>query len=417
MENHPCWKGGVQNISSAISEVLISTPDKAISKPYYIAAFAKHFKSETGIDITPADVKKMADGTSDYLSPKFEKQLESARIKADREIVRLAASNNSFTTILKNAPRTSDSVMMSAYRSANSFMSRFYLTEYATVRSAVIALRKTGDISKAQAAGILAASATRMSSYLILYSLLSSAFDSVISSMFDLPEEEEEEDLMNKAKRSVAGQAVQMMTRRTLGNIGYIPVALAVENLNKEYGEEFGLRDGEYDPYKSSLVYAQVTEKDLQTKSPYEIAAKVSLGPYAPVVSSAARFTVQAGRKMSQDSDKKILNAALESMDERAALEVSGNLGLLPFYKDIRRIMLSSMYAKSNLDKNKSYIYSKEFIKSMESIDPEAAKEMKNKEKEMKAIFEESTGVQSSKKSKKESDLEIDEIIKKYYKK
>lgn len=75
------------------------------------------------------------------------------------------------------------------------------------------------------------------------------------------------------------------------------------------------------------------------------------------------------------------------------------------------------MYANSNIEKNKSYIYSKDFIKTMESIDPEAAKEMKNKEKEMKAIFDEATGVQSSKKTKKDSELEIEEIIKKYYNK
>lgn len=410
--------GGIQNIASTVSEALISTPDKAISKPYYIASFVKHFKKETGLEISSSDVKSISEGTSEYLSPQFEKQMESARTKADQEIVRLAASNNSFTTILKNAPRTSDSAMVSAYRAANSFMSRFYLTEYATVRSAVVALRKTGDISKAQAVGIISASATRMSSYLIFYSLLSSAFDSLLSSMFGLPEEEEdEEDLITKTTRSFAGQAVQMMTRRSLGNIGYIPVALAVENLNKEYGEDFGLREGDYDPYKSSLVYAQVTEKDLQTKSPYEIAAKVALGPYGPVASSIARFTVQTGRKMSSDSDKKILDAALESMDERTALEAAGNLGLLPFYKDIRRIMMSSMYAKSNLEKNKSYIYSKDFIETMESIDPEAAKEMRKKEKEMKDIFDQATGVQSSKKTKKDSDLEIEEIIKKYYNK
>ena len=346
--------GKLYRVADVTSDLLISTPDKVVSKAYYVADFVNNFESETGIKLTESDLRKIADGTSEYLSPEYETSLQKARQKADSDIVRMAASGNSFNTILKNVPRKKDAAMMSAYRAINSFMSRFYLTEYGTLRSAVIALFKSGQIDKKAATAIIAASVTRMSMYVVAYSLLSSIFDSIIGDALDLEgEEEDDEDLMTKAKRSIVGTGVGVLSRRTLGNIGYTPVAYAIEQLNADLGEDFGLRDDEYDPFKNSLVYSKVSESDLKTKSPYEVLGKAFAGPYAPALSSIARTATLYGRATKEGSKPETQKRAMDELESRMALEAVGNLGLIPLYKDVRRIMMSDFYAR-NYDKKES---------------------------------------------------------------
>lgn len=346
--------GKLYRVADVTSDLLISTPDKVVSKAYYVADFVNSFEAETGIKLTESDLRKISDGTSEYLSPEYETALQKSRQKADSDIVRMAASGNSFNTILKNVPRKKDAAMMSAYRAINSFMSRFYLTEYGTLRSAVIALFKSGQIDKKAATAIIAASVTRMSMYVVAYSLLSSIFDSIIGDALDLEgEEEDDEDLMTKAKRSIVGTGVGVLSRRTLGNIGYTPVAYAIEKLNADLGEDFGLRDDEYDPFKNSLVYSKVSESDLKTKSPYEVLGKAFAGPYAPALSTIARTATLYGRATKEGSKPETQKRAMDELESRMALEAVGNLGLIPLYKDVRRIMMSDFYAR-NYDKKES---------------------------------------------------------------
>ena len=370
--------GKAYRVADVISDLLISTPDKVVSRAFYVADFINNFEKETGIRLTNNDLNKIADGTSEYLSPEFESAIQKARQTADSNIVRMAASGNSFNTILKNAPRKTDNAAMSAYRAINSFMSRFYLTEYGTLRSAVIALFKSGEIDKKAASAIIAASVTRMSMYLVAYSLLSSLFDSMIAQGLDLEEEEEDdEDLITKMKRSIVGTGVGVLSRRTLGNLGYMPIAFAVEQLNEDLGEDFGLRDDDYDPYKNSLVYSKVSENDLLTKNPFEVIAKAVAGPLSPAISSAARAVTLYGRATKEGSKKETKERALEELETRMVLEAAGNLGLIPFYKDARRILLNDFYAR-NYDKkdDSSFTITKKQIDLVRKSNPTLAREL-----------------------------------------
>lgn len=373
--------GKIYRLADVTADLLISTPDKVVSKPYYLADFINNFEKLTGVLLTEKDLKNIAEGTSEYLSPQYESAMQKARETADSNIVRMAASNNSFNTILKNAPRKKDTAMMSAYRAINSFMSRFYLTEYGTLRSAVIALFKSGDIDKKSAVAIIAASATRMSMYLVAYSLLSSIFDSLISGGLDLEgEEEDEEDLMTKVKRSIVGTGVGVLSRRTLGNLGYTPVAFAVEQLNADLGEDFGLRDEEYDPFKNSLVFSKISETDLSTKSPYEVVGKAFAGPLGPLFSSVARGTTLYARATKEGSKPETQSRAMAELETRMAFEAVGNLGLIPFYKDARRILMSDFYARNyNKDEGSSFTITQKQIDQLRKFNPEMARNLQNR--------------------------------------
>jgi hypothetical protein len=370
--------GKVYRTADVVSDLLISTPDKVVSKAYYVANFINNFQDITGVKLTEAELRKIADGTSQYLSPEFESAIKEARQKADSNIVRMAASGNSFNTILKNVPRKKDNAMMSGYRAINSFMSRFYLTEYGTLRSAVIALFKSGQIDKKMATAIIAASVTRMSMYIVAYSLLSSIFDSIIGDALDLEaEDEEDEDLMMKVKRSIVGTGVGVLSRRTLGNIGNIPVAYGVEQLNAELGEDFGLRDDEYDPFKNSLVYSKISETDLNTKSPWEVFGKAVAGPYGPTLSTLSRAATLYGRATKEGSKPETQKRAMEELETRMAFEAVGNLGLIPFYKDARRILMSDFYAR-NYDKKESssFTITQKQIDLIRKSNPTAARQL-----------------------------------------
>ena len=361
-------------VAMKISERLISAPDKAISKPYYVSVFTSAFEAEAGVKLTEKDLVEISNGTSKYLGADYSDSMQNARRKADSEIVRMAASSNSFNVILKNAPRKTDSAGMSAYRAANSFMSRFYLTEYGTIRSAVASLTRSGDIDKKTAAAIITASAVRMGSYLVLYKTFMAAFDSVIAEALDLEGEEEDEDLFDMTLRSFVGTGVQVLSRRTLGNVANIPISLAIEEMNKEYGAD--LRSGaDYDPYKNSLVFAQINESDLNTKSPMEIMSKIFAGPYGPLIGSATRGALQVRKAYFDDKAKaSTREKAVNELESRTAFEAVGQLGLIPFYKDIRRIMLKDLYFENKVSKKRKY--SKEEIARIKKTNPELAKRL-----------------------------------------
>jgi hypothetical protein len=378
--------GNLFRTNDVTADLIVSTPDKSISKPYYAQFFVNKFKELAGIELSKSDLKKISEGTSEYLSPEYENAIQKSREEADLAVIRMAGSTNSFNTILKNVPRKTDKPWTSAYRAINSLMARFYLTEYGTTRSAIIALFKTGQISRQAAIGLLTGSLTRMSMYLLTFGLFKQLFDSAIANLLDLEEpEEEEEDLMSTAKRSIVGSGVNLLTRRTLGNVPYIPVALGVELLNEELGEDYGLRDGDYDPYKNSLVFSKITSDDFYTKSPYEIFGKVVSGPYAPIVSTGARAITLGSRAVKEGSKPETKKRAIDELTQRMSMEAVGNAGLIPFYKDARRIMMNDFYAR-NYDKKEdsSFTITKKQIDLVRKSNPRAANRLEARRKSEK---------------------------------
>jgi hypothetical protein len=378
--------GNLYRTNDVIADLIVSTPDKSISKPYYAQYFVNKFNELTGIKLSKSDLRNIANGTSEYLSPKYEDAIATAREDADLAIIRMAGSTNSFNTILKNVPRKTDKPWTAAYRAVNAMMARFYLTEYSTVRSAVIALFKTGQISRGAAVGLIAASVTRMSMYLVAFGVLKNLFDTAIANLFDLEEPEEQDDLFEVAKRSIVGSGVNLLTRRTIGNVPYIPIAFGVEYLNDEFGEDYGLRDGDYDPYKNSLVYSKVSTQDLYTKSPWEIFGKTLSGPFSPLFTSAFRAGTLVLRANKEGSKMATKKRAMDELEERMTLEAAGNFGLVPFYKDIRRIMMNDFYQR-NYDKKESssFTITEKQIDLVRKSNPKGAQRLKMLKDKQKA--------------------------------
>jgi hypothetical protein len=327
----------IRNLTNIIADALISTPDKAVSRPMWFGTFASEFKKLTGETISSKEMDKIADGTSKYLDSKYNESVNEAVKVADREVTKMSNTNNPFNSTPKNLPNATDSASKKIYKSANSYMASFMLNEFATARNAVLSLFEKGDMTKGQAAAALTGIQMRMASYMVMYSLATGLFDSIFGI-----EEEEEKDTLDLIKRQMLGAPVSLITGNSLGNIPKIPINYAVEKFNEKYLE--GLRSGEeYDPYKHSLVFSQISEDDVSKKSPEELAVKIFAGPYSPMVSSTSRAITVYNR--AESSKKEETRKRYEDeWDNRIKFEALGNLGYIPFYKDIRRMMLKVLF-------------------------------------------------------------------------
>ena len=347
---------GVKQLASAVNNVAnktLSYPDQILSRPMWFGSFADAFKTQTDITLTANDFRKIADGTSEYLGPEFKEAREFATQKADASVVTLSTSANPFDGILRNQPKKSDSAMMQWYKLTNSFMQRFTLFEYATARNAVGALYKKGDLSRTEAAGLLAGVTMRMASYMVVYSALAGLLD---DELFDAKDDRrEEDDLGDMMARQLIGSVLSLGAGGTLGNFAKIPVNFILEyGINEPYLS--GLRKGEYDPFIHSMVFSQLSMEDLQKGDILETFTKVGLGPYGPLVNSLRRAgVVTTGMLNSQKPATR--ERYKKELETRIIVEALGNAGLLPFYKDIRRIILKDLYGKGDLSNKKKKVF------------------------------------------------------------
>ena len=359
--NLPIIKGPVE-ATKFFSENLISTPDKAISRPLYFDTFVKAFaeatkKSGKEIKLTSKDFKNI----EDYVA-KYPDEIKEAREKADDENIRMATTVNPYSGILKLQPKKGDSGLIKIYKQANGYMARFTLFEYSTFRKAVRALYTDGEISKGQAAGLVAGSVARMTSYMILYQFLSNMFDTVMGGMFGLDVEEEEDELENQLTRQLVGTGSTLILRRAVGNVPAIPISLLIEYLNEQYGED--LRSGEeYDEFENSLVFSQIGLNELRKGKAEVIGTKAFLGPYTPLARSVSRG-VKVAQGLTGSAKEETKQKYMDELTLRMSIEAAGNVGLLPFYKDVRRILLKDMFKDKPKESKKGSKYTEKDFKN-----------------------------------------------------
>ena len=355
----------------AINSRMMSTPDQAVSRPMWFGTFAYEFEKQTGIALTDADMRAIADGTSKYLSKEYKDSIKKAVDLADKSSVRVSTTRNPFKGVIKNMKRSGSSASMNLYRTINSFMANFSLFEYATARDAVGALQKKGDISKSQAIGILTGVGARMTMYPIIYKILNENFDQFFAQSlgFAIDDDDEDEDIEDVISRQAIGTALTLLTRKSMGNIPNLLPAYAIEEFNKEYLGS--LRKGEYDRFTDAIVFAPLTEESLKEEGLIKGAAQVALGPLNPIAKTLERaqkvYTKSETLKEKEGRDRN-----LKELKERIPLEVLGNIGLIPFYKDVRRIYLKKLFA--GIDKKKSGKFTNKDLKEL-GVDIDFAKE------------------------------------------
>jgi hypothetical protein len=196
-----------------------------------------------------------------------------------------------------------------------------------------------------------------------VYSLLMKAFGSgLFGLLFDDDEEEEEKSADKMVGQALASTFTSLLLGRDFGNLTKGVINFGVEKMNEEYLDF--LRDGEYDPYKDAIQYSVITPDDKQ-KDISNFILKMG-GSFGPVLSTA-----NLALKKSFEPEKKeegAIERQRRDINQRIPLEIAGNLGFVPFYKDIRKTLMKDMYKGLEQEKSEAKIKTEEKAKEKEKL-------------------------------------------------
>ena len=333
------YQGGV----ATIADGLISTPDKIVMRPMWFGSFSTAFEAITG---QKPDLDKIALEDSAYME-KYSEALKQATTEADETSVMTGSTANPFMGILKGTSKATDGVPTKVFNAFNNFMTTFLIYEYITARTGVMNAVGKGSLTKQKGAQLIAGSATRMVMYTMMANILGEALGGLAG------EEEDEKSLDKKLGQAMASTFSSMLLGRDFGNAFKSIVNLGVENFNIEFLDM--LREGEYDQYKDGLAYQIIPpNKDGRGTNLGEMLTKMtaSLGPAAKTLD----FMIRKGT----EAEKKTADARERREDEifkRLPLELLGNAGFIPMYKDVRRLVLRDIYSemrKASIDNKQS---------------------------------------------------------------
>ena len=350
----------IKDLPIEIAEKLISSPDKAVSRPLFFGALKNKFKELTGQEI---DFNKIQNNDKDYLIQN-KKALNEATKHADSVVQKAASSVNPMEIILKNQIDPKDKTSLKIYKNINSYMSKFSINEYSTARQSVASMMGNGEMTREQGLRTLIAVNLRMGAYLIVGDAARRLMYDVVNNFIDMGDEEEERDYAEMAGKVTFGSAVSLLSRRTLGNVPMIPINIMIEKINESYGQD--LRGGkEYDAYRDGLVFSQINMDRAQQNLSKELFFATS-GPYRPYTVMGLEIAEATFSYINADTDKKKNKALEKLLSFRIAAQAAGNLGLLPFYKDILSAIKTKQYrdfSKKSEKKNKVRAFTKDDLK------------------------------------------------------
>jgi len=327
--------GAWVNLVETVADNLISRPDQIVMKQLYFGTFSREFKKETGIE---PDFDKIEANDEEYMD-KYKDALEKATDKADSQTVTAGSSMNAYMGSLQNIVRKDDNTPKKIFKTFNQFMNRFTIQEYITARKGVNALIGRGGMTEAEGIQVLAAVSARMTLYLTLGKVFSEALmylGGVAFGYGDDDEDEDEKTLLQTLYQSAVSSATTLFFGRNFGNAVRAFENVGIEELNKLYGEDIGLRNGEYDPFKDAVQYNQFSKAD-------EIPDVLALmaGPLGPVI-NAGTLGMKLAFKEAPTEDRAIETRRKEWY--RLGLEAAGSVGLVPFYRDVRKVTMDWVY-------------------------------------------------------------------------
>lgn len=321
-----------KNFVELTADTLISTPDRLVMRPFWLGAYANAFKKETGQDI---DLDKVAANDEAYMN-EYKDAIDKATDAADTMSVRVGATDNPFMGILKGTVKPNQSVFTRAFNNFNNFMTRFAIYEYTTAREGIYAAMGNGMITKRQGYALLAGVATRMT----VYTLLSQMLGNGMLSLFADDDEDDEKTFMQKFSQSLASTATGLIIGRNFGNATKSLLNYGVEEMNEKFLT--GLREGDYDPYKDAISYSIIPKERKGHKTNLtDFLTQIggSFGPSLKTADLIARKMFEAPKK-----EEAAIERGKKETQIRIPLEVLGNLGYVPLYKDIRKIVMDQMY-------------------------------------------------------------------------
>ena len=320
------------NTVELTADTLISTPDKATMRPMWFGSFSNEFKAITGKDV---DFDKIAANDEAYMSDNKE-ALDKATKKADEKSVMIGATDNPFMGILKGTIKPEQSTALKAFNNFNNFMTKFLIFEFVTARTAVNAALGNGSLTKKQGAAVLAAVTTRMVVYGLLIQMMGNG---LMGLFFDDDEPETEKSFLQKLGQAFASAFSSLLIGRDFGNAVKGVLNYGVEEANEKYLDF--LREGDYDPYKDGIANTLIPRDESRATDLGKLLMNAG-GAYTPSLNTAAFIYKKATEKPKKKEDA--IARRERELNVRIPLEVLGNLGLVPLYKDVRKAVMKDLY-------------------------------------------------------------------------
>jgi len=325
-----------------VADAMISTPDKMVMRPIWFGTFDSKFKEITG---KSPDFDKIAANDEAYMS-KYKEALSASTKHADNRSVLAGATDNAFMGILKGTSKPNQSAMLKGFNAFNGFMTRFLIFEYVTARTGIMNMIGKGELNKRQGAALIAGVTSRM----VLYTLIGQYLSHALTDLFDdepiarLAGESKEDEMKSFDKalgQAFASTFTSLLFGRDFGNATKSILNSGIEEFNKEHLDF--LREGDYDAYRDAIQYTVTPKsKDGGGSGLGDYLMKMGAA-YGPIL----KTTDLVIKKITEPA-KKEADAIKRSEDEmyyRVPMEILGNLGFIPLYKDVRKVVLDQIYS------------------------------------------------------------------------
>ena len=153
---------------------------------------------------------------------------------------------------------------------------------------------------------------------------------------------EEEKTIKQQATSAFANALLQLTLGRDFGNVTRSVVNYGIEEANKKYGEQLGFRKGKYDASRDRIGYTPISTDSKDKIKPLDDYIVDMSGAFAPMAQTG-KFAFEKYRNLQNRKSKRLTKRDLYDIHVRIPLEITGNLGLIPFYKDVRRGMFEFM--------------------------------------------------------------------------
>ena len=342
-----------------IADELIAKPDQKVLRPLWLGSFSRAFKKETGVDFNENKIKA---NDEEYMD-KYRDALAKATKIADKNVNTLGGNMNSFMGVLQNAVRNDDNFLQATTKNFQQFMGKFIRQDYDSARKGLNALVGNGTISKTDGGILLAVILSRqvlytylVKSFIELFAILAAPTVEFVFSLLGFEDDDDDDKTISEnideyLAKGFTGE-LQKLYRTSLsaittvllggnsGNALRVAENYFIEKANKKYGEKIGLRDGEYDPYKDAIQFNQFQDIGSKDEALVKI-GKVLLPVYSPLIG-----VTEVGLKLALSPEPKGDRARLTRAKEyvRLGLEAAGNAGVMPFYKDIRKVAQEEVY-------------------------------------------------------------------------
>ena len=337
---HDKYTGRWVDAVSFMADNLIAKPDQAIMRPLWFGSFVNSFKNKTGVE---PDFNKIKENDEAYMD-EYRDALEEARDVADNNADLTGGNMNPYMSSLQNVIRKEDSFPKAWLKTFQKYMNKFTVKEYYTARKGVHALVGDGDITQKQGALILTGVALRMTMYTTVTRLLS---DFIMYS-FGLGDDDDEEDddynakhIGRKLYQGFTSMLTTLILGRRFGNVVRMAENYFIEWANEIYGEDIGLRNGEYDPYEDAVQFNQLQDGKIDKTTDL---VKVIAGPYAPVIGTLDLLKKKTMELRAPEAKTERARITRAKEWGRLGLETTGFLGIMPLYKDVRKVFMGYTY-------------------------------------------------------------------------